>query len=243
MRREALRGIGLSDSEIGVYLSLLKNGSCLASRISSDTGMNRTHVYELIEKLLEKGIANYVIRENRKYFSVISARNLLNFIEEQKRVLETRGKEIEELIPELEKLKKQQEGVEVEVFKGPEGVKTILNHVVSVGKDNRVFPIIGILFELLPVFYQNYLKRMERNGQHRYLLATEDKRGLYEGTPLVHVRYLPPKFNIPSATWIYGDFVVIFIPEEDLTMIRIHNKAVAENYLNFFNEFWKMSKE
>ena len=242
MRKDALRGIGLSDREIEIYISLLKNGPCLAISISSDTGINRTYTYELIERLLGKGIANFVIRENRKYFSVIFPKNLLNYIEEQKRALDGKQKDIEDLIPELEKLKKAHEGIEVEVFKGLEGAKTILNHVVEVGEDNHIFPITGVLFDQLPIFYRNYQKRMEAKGKWRWLLATEDKRGLYEGQPLVKVRYLPSEFNFPSSTWVYGDHVAIFIVADEFTFIRIHSKTVASVYLGFFRSLWEMSK-
>ncbi|MBI4210492.1 MAG: hypothetical protein HY544_03240 [Candidatus Diapherotrites archaeon] len=243
MRKDALRGIGLLDSEIDVYVSLLKNGPCLASRVSADTGINRTHTYELIQKLVEKGTASYVIRENRKYFSVISPKNLLNYIDEQKRNLDGKREEISQLIPELESLKQKHEGIEVEVFKGPEGAKTILNHVFEVGRDNHVFPITGVLFDMLPVFYRNYQARMAAAGLKRWLLATEDKRGLYDGQPLVKVRYIPSEFNLPASTWVYGEYVVLFIRGEELTIVRIRSKAVSKVYMKFFKTFWNLSKK
>lgn len=244
MKKDLLRGIGLSGSEIDVYVSLLRSGPCLASTVSSDTGMNRTHVYELIGRLLTKGVANYAIRENRKYFSVISPKNLLNYIDEQQRSLESRKKEISELLPELESLKKKDEGVIVEVFKGTEGAKTILHHVVETGQTLRVFPITGIMFDILPVFYRNYLKRTGEKGIHRLLLGSEDKRHLrYGRAPLTRIRYLPPEYNLPSSTWIYGDFVIIFIVAEDITLVRIRSRSLARTYVNFFNTLWKISKK
>lgn len=242
MNRQILRDLGLSGNEVEIYLALLRYGPCPASRIVSATSLNRTHVYDRIEKMLEKGIANYVIKENTKYFNVISPGNLLNYIGEKRKNLEETEKNLLELIPELEKIKKADEGVAVEVFKGIEGVKTILNHVVESGKDLRVFPITGIMYERLPIFYRNYLKRTEKAGIKRYLLASEDKRVLrYEKAPLTKVRYLPGKFNFPSSTWIYGDFVIIFVVAGELTLIRIQSKSAAQVYTKFFNTFWKMS--
>ncbi len=238
-----LREIGLSDSETSVYLSLLRHGPCLASRVASDSGLNRTHVYSLIESLLSKGIANYAIRENRKYFTVVSPRNLLNYVAERKRLLEQSEKDLQEMLPELERMKKKEEGVSVEVFKGVEGTKTLLNHVVSVGEALYVFPYTGSLFDLAPIFYRNWIKRMESSGIQRHHLSIESKRGLYAGQPSVKVRFLPPNFNFPVSTWVYGDYAVIFIVVEEITLIRVHSRSVARVYRNFFNELWGMSKK
>jgi len=52
---ENLSKLGLSPSEIKVYLHLIKKGSSYANRISSETGINRTNVYEALDRLIAKG--------------------------------------------------------------------------------------------------------------------------------------------------------------------------------------------
>src|SRR3989338_7520738 len=60
MNTSALRKIGLSHNEIKIYLFLLKSGSATAYNIGKKTGIYRVHVYDKIEKLIEKGLVNDV---------------------------------------------------------------------------------------------------------------------------------------------------------------------------------------
>lgn len=244
METKALREIGLSENEVKVYLSLLKKGPCLASDVAYDSRLNRTLVYDLIEKLIEKGMANYVIRENRKYFNASSPRNILEYIEERKRSLDLKRDEIESLIPLMENLKKNDEEVVVEVFKGTEGAKTVFNHVIEVGETLRVFPWIGAFYERMPVFYRNYLKRIKERKIHREIITAEEKKSLIsDEEPLVKVRYLPSYFDIPSSTWLYGNYVVICIQAEEITLVRIKSKTAAEANNRFFEGLWKIAKK
>ena len=244
MDTRVLKEIGLSDTEIKVYLSLLKNGPCLASKIALDAGINRTLTYDRIQKLMEKGIASYAIRENRKYFTVISPKNLLNYIEEKKRLLDLSKDELNRIMPALESMKKSSEGVVIEVFKGNEGVKTLLNQVIETGGRMRVFPVSGAFIEKIPIFYRNYLNRSEKAGIRRQLLVSEDKKDFsIVKTRLTEVRYLPKEFNVPSSTWTYGDYTVIFIAAEEFTMIRIKSKVCSDMQNNFFESLWKIAKK
>ena len=70
MKEKALRKFGLSDREIRVYIVLLELGEALASKIAQKTDTPRTLVYDILEKLLDKGVVSYVIKSNKKYFSV-----------------------------------------------------------------------------------------------------------------------------------------------------------------------------
>ena len=82
-----LKDVGLVDDEIKIYLALLKSGSSLASRLSEETKINRSHVYQLLERLIVKGFVSYVIRENRKYFSSVSPLKIVEIIQEREQRL------------------------------------------------------------------------------------------------------------------------------------------------------------
>ena len=65
---EALRKLGFSPSEIKIYLYLLRKGSNYANKISSGTNINRTNVYEALERLLNKGVITFITRNKVKWF-------------------------------------------------------------------------------------------------------------------------------------------------------------------------------
>ena len=81
---EVLQRIGLTKNEAKIYMALLKQGPCLVSKIVEETKLNRTHIYERLEKMLEKGLVNYVIKSGKKYFNAVKPDKLIQILEEQK---------------------------------------------------------------------------------------------------------------------------------------------------------------
>ncbi len=245
MNKEILRKIGLTDNEIEIYLALLKHGPCLVSKVVEATDINRTHCYDRMEKLIEKGLASYVIRENRKYFNAAQPKALLKYIDEKRRELDRKEIEVKRILPDLLSIHKPSEKVEVEVFKGREGSKTLLNHVLSENPSTfRVFPWTGLYSKIIPAFYFNWLKRIGRTKIKRRILTSEEKRkhiALKQKNTVV--KFLPPEFNIPMSYWVYNDYTIVYIPlEEEVTLIRIKNKEVAGVNKRFFDALWKIAK-
>ena len=127
MDKKILERVGLSKGEIEVYLTLLKLGSSLVSKIAQETGLHRTNIYDTLEKLKEKGLASYVIKENRKYYSASNPDKLLDYVKEK----ET---EIKSILPELkEYLNISRSESIVEVYKGKEGLKSVLKDILKDG--------------------------------------------------------------------------------------------------------------
>ena len=62
MLEENLSKLGFSPSEIKVYLHLLKTGSSYANKISSETKINRTNVYEALDRLTSKGVISFIAK-------------------------------------------------------------------------------------------------------------------------------------------------------------------------------------
>lgn len=62
MNTEILKEIGMTETEIKVYIALLEQGESLASKISLKAGVERAVTYHILEKLIKKGIVSYVIK-------------------------------------------------------------------------------------------------------------------------------------------------------------------------------------
>lgn len=50
------------------------------------------------------------------------------------------------------------------------------------------------------------------------------------------------KFILPTDTMILGDYVVFYHWIETPQIIIIKNKQIANNYKEFFDQLWKLSK-
>ena len=123
--QEILQQAGLSDGESRVYLVLLKLGSSPVNKIKEETKLHRTTIYDFIEKLLNKGLASFVIKNGTRYYKAAHPDKLLDLIKEKE-------DNIRDILPDLVKLAQiKREEINVEVYKGKEGFKTILNLVLK----------------------------------------------------------------------------------------------------------------
>ena len=83
--RTSLEQIGLTKTEAKVYLELFKLGSTKSGPLVRKTELHRATVYDVLKRLLEKGLASYIIREKTKYFETSSPEHLLDVLEEEKK--------------------------------------------------------------------------------------------------------------------------------------------------------------
>ena len=58
-----LEELGLTKGEIKVYLTLLKLGETTTGKIVEEAGISSGKIYEILEKLIRKGLASFIIKE------------------------------------------------------------------------------------------------------------------------------------------------------------------------------------
>ena len=242
MKEEALRKFGLSDREIKVYLALLELGEALASKIAEKTNTPRTLSYDILENLLKKGLVSYVIKSNKKYFSALDPNNLIEVLKNQ---TEEKERLVKEALPELLALKskKLEEKAKVEVYEGKEGVKTLFNDVLRVGKEFLCFGSTGISPELIPYELSRFHKeRIKRKISWR-VIYNNDKSGRKRGQETSKWKYTRVKYmekTSPTTTYYYGDKVAIVLwIKERLLAIMIEDEVIANSFKEFFEVLWK----
>lgn len=88
MNVKALKEIGLTETEIKVYLALLNLGTTSAGKIFHETGVYRKNLYDALSKLIDKGLVTYVKENKIKFFQTKNPDNLFNYLDEQKSKIE-----------------------------------------------------------------------------------------------------------------------------------------------------------
>ena len=63
MEEQVLKEFGLNEREVQVYLALLKEKSCTASKLAKVAKVNRTTAYLELENLMKRGLVSYVIKD------------------------------------------------------------------------------------------------------------------------------------------------------------------------------------
>ena len=103
--KEKLKQMGLTEGESKTYLSLLKIGSSTVGPIVKDSRISYSKIYDVLNRLLDKGIISYTIREKTKYFQAANPNRLLDYLEKQQNQIKSNKKILKEIIPDLQKIK------------------------------------------------------------------------------------------------------------------------------------------
>ena len=64
--RETLKEFDMSDKEIELYLHLLEIGSATSGELMKDLNFYSKTVYEILDRLIDKGLVSYSIQSNIK---------------------------------------------------------------------------------------------------------------------------------------------------------------------------------
>ena len=243
MNEEVLVKVGLTKNEARVYIALLRLGSASVTEISQKSKVERTLVYGVLERLMEKGLVSSIIKINKRYFEPADPAKILETLKEKERI-------IEQPIPELREIyqsvgKKQ----EIHHFKGKNGLRNILETLLESGKETKEWFIFGTTErtkELLPSYLpQFHRKRIEQGIKFKAIYSTDSKeRGLeVKKLKLTEVRFLPKEYTTPTAVSIVGNKVAILLWSiENPLGVIIENEEVANDFKKYFNLLWKIAK-
>jgi len=233
--KEVLKDLGFEEREIKVYLILIAEPNLTALQISKKTEIDRTTTYDILERLMNKGIASSFTQNKIKHFKVLTPENLLTHF---------KGKysSLESIIPSLNKLmKKSKEIIKCELFQGTNGIKNLIRELFEANSDYKVIGIRKEYEEILGFFIDqgvlkiNELKVKETVIAEKGSEFIKTKKGTY--------RYIEKKYLPPITTLIYNNVIVFFIWKEPYFAIRVENKDFAKLQEEYFDLLWKIAKK
>ncbi|MDD9953584.1 MAG: hypothetical protein OXR66_04560 [Candidatus Woesearchaeota archaeon] len=250
MELTILKNAGLTEGETKVYLALLELGSSTTGPIIEKSGIARSIVYQILEKLMQKGIVSYITKEKTKYYQAAEPHKILEYIDERKERLEKNRKEVETLLPQLMLLQESAPESEVKIFQGFKGLITVHEHTyqkLSKGEGYFFFGITPAQPTHFHAYWQrDHIRRAEAGITCKLLFHPDteetilENRNSYDGCD---ARYMPLMITTPSWFMGYKDVAVIsFISSNPIT-IEIVNKEIADSFHAYFDEFWKQSEK
>lgn len=243
MNTKALKEIGLTETEIKIYLALLSLGATTAGKIFNETDIHRKNLYDALSKLIDKGLVTYAKENKIKFFQAKNPKNLFNYLNEQKSKIEEKKKEVKKLIPELKsKFNSLTLEIEAEIYRGEEGIKTILKECLN-HKEVLFIGATGDVENRLPYFWPQYNKKREKlKCKWKLLLVHESKNKQITKSKYYEYKILPRTLSGLNVIYIYGDYIAnILWLEKPLAFVTKH-KELAKNYKKYFKYLWENIK-
>jgi len=124
---EELENIGLTKSEVAVYVTLLKIGQSSTGKIVKNAKISSGKIYEILEKLIDKGLVSFILINNVKHYKSSDPKEIKKYITKKKQEIERKELEINKLLPQLSNLKKSsKKEYSAEIYMGFNGIKTAI---------------------------------------------------------------------------------------------------------------------
>jgi predicted DNA-binding transcriptional regulator len=246
-----LRKIGLTEGEIKIYDALLELGETTRTRLAKRSGISPSKIYDVTNRLVEKGIISVVKKHGVLHFSAANPERLKDFLrKKEKEIIEERGI-VDALMPSLlARYGETKEKLDVEVFYGWEGMRTVFWDIAKTlkkGDMNYVFGAsMGLDSKQADLFFLRYYKEMQKRGYSTYIIFNENVRGHTERTGYFveqkqhKVRYLYQ--DTFTEMNFYKDTVLFVMLLKKPIVMRVRNKEAADSFRKFFQIMWKQAK-
>ena len=245
---ETLHNYWFSEKESKIYITILEYGQALVSMISRKTGIKRTTLYGVLEELKTQGIVYEIVKNNIKYFSVISPDILFKQLE--KKYISFR-----ESLPNLMTLMgKFGDRPRVTFYEGKEQVEKMLYE----HNDTRVTSMED--YDHIRRWYQDhhfvesYINRLRR---YRTKMGSQEKIKLFTNKSAIEeklagsaqkvrnriIRFLPKWFSFDSTLRVCGDYIIMIVLKDNKHYAyEIQDAVLWNNIRKIFQMLWHFIK-
>jgi HTH-type transcriptional regulator, sugar sensing transcriptional regulator len=216
-------------------------GSATVNSIACKSGIARSSCYDILNSLIEKGIASSFKKKNVRNFSVDDPRRILELTKEKAEVLE-------KVLPELNALySSAKDRPSIRFYQGIEGMKQIfreilednVGEVLSFGSADDLLKTMGDYhLEFVKkrvkakIMVRSILKKTEI-GQARKKLGEQELR---------KVKFVPADFSYYGIMVIFGNKIALFSLKKDYVAILIESKEIKDVQQAMFEYIWQTAE-
>jgi sugar-specific transcriptional regulator TrmB len=249
MDNKILSEIGLTPGEIKTYLALLKLGSSSTGPIAKESGVSRSKLYSILDKLEKKGLVSFVDKKGVTYFQASDPVKIKDYMKEKQENLEKLKNKFESFLPELESYKDSKTSQKVSIYTGFKGLITVHEHTYQKLGKGETYYYMGIPKEQPQTHHlywqRDHLRRIKSGIKCQFLFDADTPKEILKNRNKYKncdARYMPININTPTYFLIYKDTVAITIPSENPISIEIISQEIADSFKAYFEEFWGKSK-
>jgi len=242
--------LGLTKGEIKVYLALNRLGESTIGPIGKESKVSKSKMYDILDKLIDKGLVGFISKEGTKYFIPNDPHMLIDYLASKKSELQSTEEKIESLLPQLIAQREAAERKPIaEIYAGWRAIKTIRDELMATYLSGQVFLTMGCPKSandiLESYFLEFHQKRLKNNiGMKIIYNADARKYGLIrKKMKNTHVRYLPTQFPSPHWIDIFPHAILFVMVLTSPIAFVVRDKELANSFKSYFEIMWKNSNE
>lgn len=248
MRLDFLKSIGFSNGEAKVYSAVLELGISSLHKIQEKTGIDRRNIYDILNKLIEKGVVSYTIEKGKKTFQTTHPNKLMDYLEEKKKIIEDKEGLLKPHLPDLTKIFNEKKvAIRAEVFRGSEAIKALMNESLEYPATYWIGGNSGVEKIGLKFWFKHWMDRRAKKKKMLYDLVDHDTylEGLEPNKVKVHKKMfykrceLPKDLSSPMIILIFGNKVAQILWSEQSFAFVLESKEIKESFMKYFHYFWK----
>ena len=236
--------IGLTEGESKVYIALSELGASTVGPIVKRAKVAYSNIYDILNRLIEKGLASFVIKNKTKYFQANTPKNLISYLDKREKELLFQKDELKKALPDLERLQGSHSEQEAEIFLGVRGLTAAYEKMLKnrTKKDEILYFYLheSEYAERANLFYHS-IQELSKKIKMRGLSNKEYKTSWFaKKSRFLKIRYL--NIPLPGNIDIIGNMVFIISWKPQVVGILIKSESIAHNLRDYFNKVWDKSK-
>jgi sugar-specific transcriptional regulator TrmB len=248
---EQLESIGLTNGEARVYNALSKIGISSVGPISDLSKVHRSIIYQILEKLIEKGLVSFIVEGKIKKYTASPPSALLQFLDKEKDQLESKKQDIMEIFPKILSLQSQGKRSTATLYSGFQGVLTATFNILEKLKEGDEYYMVNIP-AIQPEYhhinwekFQIIREKKKIHGKQLYNPDVDEEILIERNShKYVDARKMPIDFQTPPTYYfVYKDVTVIALSQgAEPLAVEIINQEVADGFRAYCDWLWKQSK-
>jgi len=238
-----LLDIGLTEGEAKVYMALLEAGTTTTGSIIKKSGISASKVYDILNRLAEKGLVSHIMKAKTKYFRAADPDRIIDYLDEKEKEISAKKEEMKKLIPQL-KAKLDTGGKrEVEVFEGKKGIENIFWSIISELKRGEEYYVMGASYsfgdQYIVEFFKKYHAERARRGIKVKIMFNYDTNFIIDEIKKIsEIKLMPQEIKTPVQIVVWKNKISIILWQKKPIAFTIDNKEVANSFKIYFDSLW-----
>jgi HTH-type transcriptional regulator, sugar sensing transcriptional regulator len=239
-----LEKVGLTEGEAKVYSALLELKSSTVGPIVKRSKVAYSNIYDILNRLIDKGIVSYILKKKTKYFQALKPSHLIDYLDNKEKEVIKQKQELKEISKKLEELQTFESEQQAEIFLGEKGLKSAYGKFVTEETKEILY-----LYshekryaQKSDLFYSG-VTDIWKNTKMKGISNEDYKKSSYykKNKKMLNIKFVD--FPIPGNIDIGKDKILIVSWEKQIVAILIHSKSIAESFRNYFEELWGKAKK